>query len=85
MIRFYILRHLFFALSVFVLSGCAGYVSNTLRDSFSSSKSMIIIPQPIVYDRRIYWSGAGDEDRKDYFYEGYDVGYCYVAISKVII
>ncbi|MDR0762616.1 MAG: hypothetical protein LBF13_06175 [Campylobacteraceae bacterium] len=46
---------------------------------------MIIIPQPIVYDRRIYWSGAGDEDRKDYFYEGYDVGYCYVAISKVII
>ncbi|MDR1007880.1 MAG: hypothetical protein LBL65_04860 [Campylobacteraceae bacterium] len=74
------MKYLFFILLVFGLGGCANHVPNTLKNSFSNGKSIVIVPKPITRDKRIYWSRMEDDTLKDYFSGGYNVGYDYMAI-----
>jgi hypothetical protein len=75
------MRYILFVLMIFGLTGCESYISNNLKNSFLEGKSIVVVPKPIVYDRWTYWSRAGDDTRSRYFYDGYEVGYGFIAIA----
>jgi hypothetical protein len=74
------MRYILFILLIFGFGGCANHISNSLKSNFSDGKSIVIVPRPIVQDKRIYWSRMGDDILKDYFSGGYRIDHDYMAI-----